>query len=118
MQLKKCITNFRTKLAKVFTGKEWKTMKEDILFDELIKTYEGLLEDWAEDHPERMKYIEQYKQIKERDGESNVMKKVKDEVKMLIYDKRDMIKIKNLIILIIVWQFNIYEKKYYDYILN
>ncbi len=90
-----CITNFRTKLAKVFNGKEWKTMKEDILIDELIKTYEGLLEEWAEDHPERMKYIERYKEIKERDGESKVMKDVKDEVKRLIYDKRDMVKIKN-----------------------
>lgn len=90
-----CITNFRSKLAKVFNGKEWKTMDEDVLINELVLTYESLLEDWAEDHPERMKYIERYKEIKERDGESKVMREVKDEVKKLIYDKRSMIKLKS-----------------------
>ena len=70
-------------------------MNEDYLIDELVNTYEGLLEDWAEEKPERMKYIEKYKEIKERDGEDKVNKDLKDEVKKLIYDKRDMIRIKN-----------------------
>ena len=87
-----CIKNYRTKLAKVFNGKEWKTMDEDVVINELIDTYERLLEDWAEDNPKRMQYIEKYKEIKDRDGKSKVYK---DEVKKLIYDKRDMIKIKN-----------------------
>jgi len=92
-----CIRNYRTKLAKVFNGREWKTMDEDRLIDELIDTYERLLEDWAEDNPKRMQYIEKYKEIKDRDGKSKVYKDLKDEVKKLIYDKRDMIssKIKN-----------------------
>lgn len=90
-----CIKNYRTKLAKVFNGREWKTMDEDKLIDELIDTYEKLLEDWAEDNPKRMKYIEKYKEIKDRDGKSKVYKDLKDEVKKLIYDKRDMIKLKN-----------------------
>jgi hypothetical protein len=34
-----CIKNFRTKIAKVYNGKEWKTMDD----------YERQLEDWAED---------------------------------------------------------------------
>ena len=87
-----CIRNYRTKLAKVFNGREWKTMDEDRLIDELIDTYERLLEDWAEDNPKRMQYIEKYKEIKERDGKSKVYKDLKDEVKKLIYDKRDMIR--------------------------
>ena len=90
-----CIKNYRTKLAKVFNGKEWKTMDEDVVINELIDTYERLLEDWAEDNPKRMQYIEKYKEIKERDGKSKMYKDLKDEVKKLIYDKRDMIKIKN-----------------------
>jgi hypothetical protein len=90
-----CIKNYRTKLAKVFNGKEWKTMDEDVVINELIDTYERLLEDWAEDKPTRMQYIERYKEIKDRDGKSKVYKDLKDEVKKLIYDKRDMIKIKN-----------------------
>ena len=90
-----CITNYRSKLAKVFIGKKWKTMDEDELIDELVNTYENLLEDWADQNPERMKYIEKYKEIKERDGEEKVIKDLKDEVKKLIYDNRNMIKIKN-----------------------
>jgi hypothetical protein len=90
-----CITNWRSKMAKVFNGREWKTMDEDRLINELVDTYERLLEDWAEEKPERMKYIENYKEIKRRDGASKVNKDLKDEVKKLIYDKRNMIKIKN-----------------------
>jgi len=90
-----CIKNYRTKLAKAFNGREWKTMSEDQLINELIDTYERLLEDWAEDNPKRMQYIEKYKEIKVRDGKTKVYKDLKDEVKKLLYDKRDMIKIKN-----------------------
>jgi len=90
-----CIKNYRTKLAKAFNGREWKTMSEDQLINELIDTYERLLEDWAEDNPKRMQYIEKYKEIKQRDGSTKVYKDLRDEVKKLIYDKRDMIKIKN-----------------------
>ena len=90
-----CITNYRSKLAKVFNGREWKTMDEDHLIDELVNTYENLLEDWADGDPNKMKYIEKYKEIKERDGADKVQKDLKDEVKKLIYDKRSIIKIKN-----------------------
>ena len=84
-----CIKNYRTKLAKVFNGKEWKTMDEDHLINELVNTYENLLEDWADQNPERMKYIEKYKEIKERDGADRVNKDLRDEIKKLIYDKRE-----------------------------
>ena len=70
-------------------------MDEDRLIDELVNTYENLLEDWAENKPERMKYIEKYKEIKERDGAEKVQADLKDEVKKLIYDKRGIIKIRN-----------------------
>ena len=90
-----CITNYRSKVAKVFNGQEWKTMNEDAVITELVNTYETLLEDCAEDDTEKMKYIDRYKQIKRRDGETKVMNDIKDEVKKLIYDKRSMIKLKN-----------------------
>jgi len=90
-----CIRNYRTKLAKVFTGTEWKTMNEDQLITELVNTYERILEDWAEDNPEHMKHIEKYNEIKERDGRQKVEQEIRDEVKKLIYDKRGMIRIKN-----------------------
>jgi hypothetical protein len=92
-----CIKNFRTKIAKVYNGKEWQTINEDQLLNDLINTYEGELENWADDeeHPNTKKYIEKYNEIKERDGKTKVLNDLKDEVKKLIYDKRSMIKIKN-----------------------
>ena len=58
-------------------------------------TYEQLLEDYAENDLEHMEHIEKYRKIKERDSEETVLKDLKDEVKKLMYDNRNMIKIKN-----------------------
>ena len=88
------ITNYRTKMAKAWTGTEWKTMDEDQLITELVNTYENLLEDWADGDSDKMKHIEKYKEIKERDGRIKVEKEIREEVKKLIYDKRGMIRIK------------------------
>ncbi len=89
------MSNFRSKVLKVFNGKKWETIDEDKLIDELIDANERALEDWAEDDVEKMKYIERYKKIKERDGEENVNNDLKTEVKKVLYDNRKMIKIKN-----------------------
>lgn len=88
-----CISNYRNKLAKVFNGKEWRTMNEDKLIQELLDTYESLLENWAEDDEDRMKYIEKYNDIKNNDNKK--IDEIKEEIKNMIYDKRSMIKIKN-----------------------
>ncbi len=90
------MSNFRSKVLKVFNGKKWETIDEDKLIDELIDANERALEDWAEDDIEKMKYIKKYKEIKERDGEENVNNDLKTEVKKVLYDNRKMIKIKNL----------------------
>lgn len=89
------MSNFRSKVLKVFNGKKWETIDEDKLIDELIDANEKALEDWAEDDIEKMKYIKKYKEIKERDGEENVNDDLKTEVKKVLYDNRKMIKIKN-----------------------
>lgn len=88
-----CISNYRNKLAKVFNGKEWRTMDEDKLIEQLMNTYETLLEGWAEDDEERMKYIEKYNDIKNTDNKK--IDEIKEEIKNMIYDKRGMVKIKN-----------------------
>ena len=93
-----CIKNFRTKLAKVFDGTKWITMDEDKLLNELINTYEGELENWADEKPARMKYIDEYKEIKNRDGRLIVEKEIKDVVKKLIYDNSGSINPKKLIV--------------------
>ena len=42
-----------------------------------------------------MKYIDKYKEIKDRDGHTKVLEDLKGEVKSILYDKREMIKLKN-----------------------
>jgi hypothetical protein len=86
------INNFRTKIAKVYDGREWKTKDEDELLEELIDTYEKLLEDWADGDPEKLVHLNKYIEIKDRDGTENVHNMLKKEIKKLIYDKRDMVK--------------------------
>jgi hypothetical protein len=88
------IKNNRTKIAKVYDGTKWTSKDESELIDEIINTYEQLLEDYAEDDPEHMKHIERYRNIKERDTEENVLRDLKEEIKKLMYDNRTMVKIK------------------------
>ena len=90
------IKNNRTKVAKVYDGEKWKSMDENSLIDEIINTYEQLLEDYAENDPDHMKHIERYRKIKERDSEETVLRDLKDEVKKLMYDNRNIVKIKNI----------------------
>lgn len=42
-----CITNLRTKLAKVFNGTNWETRDQDSVLDEIIKNTNIMLEKWA-----------------------------------------------------------------------
>jgi hypothetical protein len=85
------INNLRTKIAIVYDGHEWKTKDEDELLVELIDTYEKLLEDWAYGDPEKMIYLDEYLEIKDRDGIEDVHKNVKENIKILIYENRDMV---------------------------
>jgi hypothetical protein len=88
------IKNKRNREAKIFNGQKWTTINEDIMMDEIINNYEQLLENYAEDDPEKMRHIEKYWGIKERDSEEVIMKDLKDEVKRVIYDNSGMVKIR------------------------
>jgi hypothetical protein len=90
-----CIKNYRNKVAKVYNGKEWQTLDEDQVITDLIRIYEGELENWSNGHPERMVYFTKYRELFDRDGEDKVFKDLKAEVKNVLYDKRGMISIKN-----------------------
>jgi hypothetical protein len=87
------IKNARTKIAKVFNGKKWTTMDEEQLLDELVSTYENLLDEYAALH--NPNYITTMNTIKIRDSEEKVYDDMKIELKKVLYDNRNMIKIKN-----------------------
>lgn len=81
-----CIKNARSKLAKVFNGKKWTTMDEEDLVDELVETYESLLEEHDS------KYIDRMNIIKTRDTSEKVYEDLRGEVKKVLYENRKMIK--------------------------
>ncbi len=88
-----CIKNARSKIAKVYNGREWETINEDELINTLIADYEQTLENYSEDN--KLRYSEKMKQIKDRDTEEKVYADLHVEVKRAIYDRNHMIKIKN-----------------------
>jgi hypothetical protein len=45
------------------------------------------LENWAEGHPKRQNYIDEYNEIKKRDGDEEIKKKLHKEIKYLVYNK-------------------------------
>jgi hypothetical protein len=86
-----CIKNARNKVAKVYNGKEWESIDEDVLIRTLINDYEQTLEDYAEE--KNPKYIEKMNVIKNRDSEEKVYDDLHTEVKRVIYDRNHMIKV-------------------------
>jgi hypothetical protein len=85
-----CITNRRTKDAKVFDGKKWRTIKKDLLINEIVDTYERELTNYAEEHG-KTKYIKEYDSAKKR---GNGEKDLKEEVHNVIYDNSDKVNTK------------------------
>ena len=85
-----CITNRRTKDAKVFDGKKWKTVSKDILINEMVDTYERELTSYAEEQG-KTKFIKEYESAKKR---GNGEKDLKEEVHNVIYDNSEMVNTK------------------------
>jgi hypothetical protein len=85
-----CITNRRTKDAKVFDGKKWKTINKELLLNEIVDTYERELTNYAEEQG-KTRYIKEYDKAKQR---GNGEKDLKEEVHNVIYDNSSMINTK------------------------
>jgi hypothetical protein len=85
-----CITNKRTKDAKVFDGKKWKTINKDLLLNEMVDTYERELTNFAEEQG-NTKYIKNYESAMKR---GNAEKDLVDEVHNIIYDNSEKVNTK------------------------
>jgi hypothetical protein len=85
-----CITNRRTKDAKVFDGKKWKTINKELLLNEIVDTYERELTNYAEEQG-KTKFIKEYNSAKKR---GNAEKDLKDEVHNVLYDNSEMVNTK------------------------
>ncbi len=85
-----CITNKRTKDARVFDGKKWKTINKDLLLNEIVDTYERELTNYAEEQG-KARYIKEYNNAKKR---GDAEKDLKEEVHNVLYDNSNMINTK------------------------
>jgi hypothetical protein len=85
-----CITNKRTKDAKVFDGKKWKTINKDLLINEMSDTYERELANHAEEKG-NIRYLKEYERAKKR---GDAEKDLKEEVHNVIYDNSSTINTK------------------------
>lgn len=82
-----CITNLRTKLAKVFNGTNWETRDQDAVLDEIISNTNVMLEKWARTNKQRQeKYEQSFLRYLEETGKKKFDENTKNDLKLLLYD--------------------------------
>ena len=86
------ISNIKNKYIMIYDGNKWYLNDQDETIDDIIDTNEFVLEqkleEWIEkgkDYPEIMRKFNRYLEKKEKD---EVINKIKDEIKLLLYNNR------------------------------
>jgi len=88
------IPNIKNKFAMLYNGSEWSLHSRDEIIDSIIVDNEMRLEDWLsrediqEKYPTAFKRFELYLKLKEKSANVNRMK---EDVLLLLYNKRNMI---------------------------
>ena len=89
------ISNIKNKYIMTYDGDKWNLSNQNETIDDLIDTNEVVLEqkleEWIEngkDYPEIMKKFNRYLEKKEKD---DVINKIKDEIKLLLYNNRKVV---------------------------
>ena len=89
------ISNIRNKYIMVYDGIKWDVRNQSDTINDLIDTNEVVieqkLEEWIEngrDYPEIMKKFNRYLEKKEKD---DVINKIKEEIKLILYNNRSVI---------------------------
>jgi len=89
------ISNLKNKYVMMYDGNKWKCADRDEQITNLIDDNEGIieykLEEWLEDgikYPEMMKKFNRYIEKKDND---KVINKIKDEIKLLLYNNRNIV---------------------------
>lgn len=86
------ISNHKGKYAMIYNGQDWEIKDKIQTIDRLIDNQEYELEQWVnrveEKHPKEMDKFQRYLDVKEKDGALDVLK---EEVKLLLYNKRNVI---------------------------
>ena len=90
------ISNIKNKYVMAYDGKDWSLKNRDDVITDLINENEMRMEDWLsseesihEKYPNAMKRFDHYLRMKEKDKNLDM---IKNEIQMLLYNKRNMIK--------------------------
>ena len=90
-----CISNIKNKYIMIYDGNQWNLNDQGEAINDIIDTNEFVLEqkleEWIEngkDYPEIMKKFNRYLEKKEKD---EVINKIKDEIKLLLYNNRKVV---------------------------
>ena len=81
-----CITNLKTKLAKVFTEQGWTTKDEDKLLDEIITQSNRLLDKWVKAKKNRKEYENDFIEYLEEVGKKRFNEDTKKELRLMLHD--------------------------------
>jgi hypothetical protein len=91
------ISNIKNRYIMIYDGKKWNLQNQDETIDDLIDTNEFVLEqkleEWVEngkDYPEIMRKFNRYLERKEKD---EILNKIKNEIKLMLFNNRKMISI-------------------------
>jgi len=94
------ISNIKNKYVMIYDGGKWNLHNRDETIDNLIDTNEDVLEqkleEWIEngkDYPEIMKKFNRYLEKKEKD---EVINKVKEEIKLILFNNRKIVDCKEI----------------------
>ena len=89
------ISNIKNKYIMIYDGNQWILNDQGEAINDIIDTNEFVLEqkleEWIEngkDYPEIMKKFNRYLEKKEKD---DVINKIKDEIKLLLYNNRKVV---------------------------
>ncbi len=90
------INNIKTDYVMVYNGKLWELKDRNEIIIDMIYKYEFKLEDWCSSeeiqkaYPNALKHLQEY--MKKRDkNEEEIMKNMKNEVKLILYNNKNMI---------------------------
>lgn len=86
------ISNYKGKYIKTYNGKDWEVKNKEESIDKIINDHEYKLEQWVEENckedPKLEDKFKYYLQVKQKDGAE---KALREEVKLLLYNKRNKI---------------------------
>jgi len=81
-----CITNLKTKFAKVFTEQGWIIKDQDSLLDEIIINSNRMMDRWVKAKKNRAKYQDAFIDHLEQVGKKKFNTEARNELKMMLYN--------------------------------